>query len=107
MKHNDAADIIYRIIPYYDVLIEGSRPGSMDKLKIGYHQLIKYNPRLIYCSISGYGSTGPYATRAGHDINCMALSGLLGLSKDDNLDLPSYQVIVSDKISYSFKCFFL
>lgn len=80
LKNKDAASVIHRIISDFDVLIEGNRPGVMARLGIGYEVLSKINPKLIYCSVSGYGSTGPMAKRAGHDINYMATAGLLGLT---------------------------
>lgn len=80
LKHKDAASVIHQLISDFDVLIEGNRPGVMDRLGIGYSVLSEINPRLIYCSVSGYGSTGPLAKRAGHDINYMATAGMLGLT---------------------------
>jgi crotonobetainyl-CoA:carnitine CoA-transferase CaiB-like acyl-CoA transferase len=63
-----------------DVLVEQFRPGVMDRLGLGYETLRVLNPRLIYCSITGYGQTGPRAMQAGHDINYQALTGLLSQS---------------------------
>ncbi len=60
-----------------DILIEGFRPGVADRLGAGYRDLRKINPRIIYCSISGYGANGPLATAAGHDGNYLAEAGLL------------------------------
>ena len=60
-----------------DVLVEQFRPGVMQKLGLDYDTLARVNPRLVYCSISGYGQTGPFRERAGHDLNYMARSGLL------------------------------
>lgn len=60
-----------------DVLVEGFRPGVMDKLGIGYASLAELNARLVFCSISGYGQDGPYAGRAGHDINYIGYAGVL------------------------------
>ena len=84
LKHPDAASVIHRIISEFDVVIEGNRPGVMDRLGIGYDALSKINPKIIYCSLSGYGSTGPMSTRAGHDVNYMAIAGLLGLTRTNN-----------------------
>jgi crotonobetainyl-CoA:carnitine CoA-transferase CaiB-like acyl-CoA transferase len=62
-----------------DILVEQFRPGVMDKLGFGYEALRKAYPRLIYCSISGYGQTGPRAKEAGHDLNYIGNAGLLAL----------------------------
>ena len=69
-----------RLEPYLaraDVLIEQFRPGVMERLDLGYEALAARFPRLVYCSISGYGQTGPRAQAAGHDLNYMAETGLL------------------------------
>ena len=63
-----------------DVLIEGNRPGVMRRLGLGYNELHAANPRLIYCSLTGYGQDGHYAQLAGHDVNYMALGGVLSLN---------------------------
>jgi alpha-methylacyl-CoA racemase len=65
-----------------DVLVEQFRPGVMDRLGLGWRALHALNPRLIYCSITGYGQDGPLAGVAGHDLNYIARSGLLALSVD-------------------------
>ncbi|WP_341716312.1 CaiB/BaiF CoA-transferase family protein [Micromonospora sp. FIMYZ51] len=65
-----------------DVVIEQFRPGVADRLGLGYEHVRAVNPDVIYCSISGYGPTGPRATRAGHDLNYLAESGLLGVVTD-------------------------
>lgn len=64
-----------------DVVLEGFRPGVAARLGIDYDTLAVVNPRLIYCSLTGYGQTGPLAAQAGHDLNYQALSGLLSLSE--------------------------
>lgn len=61
LKHANGPDILRKLVRSYDVLVEGNRPGTMDRLGIGYEELKKENPRLIYCSLTGYGATGPYA----------------------------------------------
>jgi alpha-methylacyl-CoA racemase len=63
-----------------DVLVDQFRPGVMDRLGLGYEAVRAINPRLIYCSITGYGQDGPRAAEAGHDINYQAVTGLLSLS---------------------------
>jgi crotonobetainyl-CoA:carnitine CoA-transferase CaiB-like acyl-CoA transferase len=78
-----------------DVLVEGFRPGVMERAGFGYAVLTRRHPRLIYCAITGYGSAGPLATRAGHDLNYLARSGALGLmprSVDGTPAVPGIQL---------------
>lgn len=63
-----------------DVLVEQFRPGVMERLELGYDDIKKINPRMIYCSITGYGQDGPYRERAGHDLNYIGDAGLLSLA---------------------------
>lgn len=76
LKAPGAADLVKQLIAEYDIVIEQFRPGVMDKLGVGYDALAAVNPKLIYCSITGYGQTGPYRDRAGHDCNYLAISGV-------------------------------
>ena len=62
-----------------DVLVEQFRPGVMDRLELGYEAVHKINPRLVYCSITGYGQSGPRALEAGHDLNYIGATGLLSM----------------------------
>lgn len=75
LKHPGAVAVISQLLGEYDILIEQFRPGVMSRLGLDYETLKQVNPQLIYCSITGYGQTGPYRDRAGHDINYLALSG--------------------------------
>jgi crotonobetainyl-CoA:carnitine CoA-transferase CaiB-like acyl-CoA transferase len=77
-----------------DVLIESFRPGVMERLGIGYETLSALNPKLVYCAISGYGSTGPFAGHAGHDLNYIAYAGVLEqlASRDGAPILPNFQI---------------
>jgi len=79
LKHPEAIKIIKELVKEYDVVIEQFRPGVMAKLGLGYEELKKENPRLIYCSLTGYGQTGPRAKTAAHDNNFVALSGNLSM----------------------------
>ncbi|MDX1456013.1 MAG: CaiB/BaiF CoA-transferase family protein [Marinobacter sp.] len=76
LKAEGSAEIIRKLVMEYDVVIEQFRPGVMDRLGIGYEALKAVNPRLIYCAITGYGQTGPYRDRAGHDINYLSIAGV-------------------------------
>ncbi len=92
LKHERAAEIIRQLVADADVLIEQFRPGVMARLGLGYQQLRSCNPKLIYCSITGYGQDGPMADRAGHDINYLACSGIssyLGRRDQGPLPLPT------------------
>lgn len=71
------------LIARADILIEQFRPGVMDRLGLGYEAVAAVNPRIVYCSITGYGQDGPKRDAAGHDLNYIAESGLLGLSMGD------------------------
>jgi len=86
LKKSDkgALDILYKFVETTDIVVEGFRPGVTQKLGIDYESLIKINPSIIYCSITGYGQTGSKSTEAGHDINYLGLSGLLGLNIQRN-----------------------
>ncbi len=81
LKSPDAKSIIHKLLAEYDVVVEQFRPGVMARLGLDYETLKKINPNLIYCSITGYGQTGPLKDRAGHDINYLALSGVADYSR--------------------------
>ncbi|MBU1276172.1 MAG: CoA transferase [Proteobacteria bacterium] len=80
LKHPKGVDVIHKLLGEYDIVIEQFRPGVMEKLGLGYQALSTVNPSLIYCSLSGYGQDGPLRDKAGHDINYLALSGLMAHS---------------------------
>ena len=80
LKDPRGRDLLLRLSEKADVLVEGFRPGTMARLGLGYDDLRSINPRLIYASLTGYGQTGPYASLAGHDVNYLALGGVLGLN---------------------------
>ncbi len=72
------------LIKQADIIVESFRPGVMDKLGIGYEAVRQWNEDIIYCSITGYGQTGSYRHLGSHDLNYMALSGMLDQLKDEN-----------------------
>ncbi|WP_273204929.1 CaiB/BaiF CoA transferase family protein [Marinobacter subterrani] len=76
LKEEGSAEKILELVKGYDIVIEQFRPGVMDRLGIGYEALKAVRPDLIYCAITGYGQTGPYRNRAGHDINYLSLAGV-------------------------------
>ena len=83
LKDPEALAALRPLIEEADVLVEQFRPGVMDRLGLGYAALSEINPRLVYCSVSGYGATGPKARTAGHDLNYLGDSGILSLSSGD------------------------
>ena len=88
LKEPEALDIFRRLADDADVVVEGFRPGVVDRLGVGYEQVKVINPRAVYCSVSGYGQTGPYSQMAGHDINYISFAGALGLIGDSPDDKP-------------------
>ncbi|MFK3974628.1 CaiB/BaiF CoA transferase family protein [Pseudomonas sp. NPDC087358] len=89
LKQPQALEVVKRLVADYDIVLEQFRPGVMDRLGIGYDVLKAINPRLIYVAITGYGQTGPYRERAGHDINYLALAGLAShTGRKDSGPLP-------------------
>ena len=80
LKQPEAIDILHLLVAEHDIVLEQFRPGVMERLGLGYQALKAINPKLIYCSITGYGQTGPYRDRAGHDLNYLALSGVSSYS---------------------------
>ncbi|MFJ2033170.1 CaiB/BaiF CoA transferase family protein [Streptosporangium sp. NPDC087985] len=86
------------------ILIEGFRPGVLDRLGLGYEAVSATNPAIVYCSISGYGSTGPFAQAAGHNLNYEAMSGMLapfvtGAAKEYFLEAPPWGDITSGMLA--------
>jgi crotonobetainyl-CoA:carnitine CoA-transferase CaiB-like acyl-CoA transferase len=80
LKSEGGRDALLRLAPEFDVVLESYRPGVLDRLGCGYDVLREANPRLVLCAITGYGQTGPKAQAAGHDMNYLGLTGLLGLT---------------------------
>jgi len=94
LKDPQGKEDFLRLVRGADVLLEGFRPGVMDRLGLGYSRLAAENPRLIFASLTGYGSEGKYSQLAGHDINYLALSGVLDLigPKDGPPSLAGVQI---------------
>ncbi|VVO18499.1 CaiB/BaiF CoA transferase family protein [Pseudomonas fluorescens] len=89
LKQPAALEVVKQLVQDYDIVLEQFRPGVMERLGLGYEALKAINPKLIYVSITGYGQTGPYQDRAGHDINYLALAGLASYTgRRDSGPLP-------------------
>ena len=94
IRKPEGQDIIKKLVESADVLIEGFRPGVMEKNNLGPDELLNINPRLIFGRMTGWGQNGPLANAAGHDINYIALSGVLGaIGKKDTPPPPPLNLI--------------
>jgi crotonobetainyl-CoA:carnitine CoA-transferase CaiB-like acyl-CoA transferase len=80
LKSEKGKEILLRLLDRYDILVESFRPGVTKRLGIDYETLARSHPKLIYCPITGYGQDGPYRDLVGHDINYLALAGVLSLT---------------------------
>jgi len=96
LKQQEGIAIIQKLVEQFDVLLENFRPGVMDRLGVGYKQLKKYNPKLIYCSISGYGQNSSWSQLPSHDLNIVAEAGVLSMSLDADGRPVLPGVLVSD-----------
>ena len=79
LKSEDGCNIFYQLAEKADVVVEGFRPGVAKRLGIDYPTISKINPRIVYCSITGYGQDGPYHNLPGHDVNYLSFAGVLNL----------------------------
>ena len=79
LREPDAREIFYKLADTADVVLEGFRPGVVKRLGVDYDTLSERNPRIVYCSLSGFGQTGPYSQLVGHDINYISIGGALGM----------------------------
>ncbi len=94
LKSAAGRDALHALVRTADVVVEGFRPGVAGRLGAGYAELSALNPRLVYCSITGYGQDGPRAGEAGHDINYLALTGVLGaLGPADRRPYPPLNLV--------------
>lgn len=85
LKKEKSIEIIKELVMEYDIIMEQFRPGVMARLGLSYEDLKKVNPKIIYCSLTGYGQTGPMKNSAGHDINYLARSGNMSYSGKENI----------------------
>jgi len=90
LKSNAGQEIVRRLVAEADALVENFRTGTLDEMGLGYEALLAVNPRLVYCSISGYGRSGPYAQRPGYDFVIQAEGGMMGITGPE--EGPPYRV---------------
>ncbi|MCP3955757.1 MAG: CoA transferase [Desulfobacterales bacterium] len=79
LKSDAGREIFTRLVKDADVILEGFRPGVVKRLGVDYDTVRKINPAIVYCSVTGYGQTGPFSERAGHDVNYLGYAGILGV----------------------------
>jgi formyl-CoA transferase len=84
LKQPAGVEIMHRLVKTADVFVQNYRPGAATRLGVGYETLAALNPRLIYCSISGFGATGPYASRGGYDLIAQGMSGIISVTGDED-----------------------
>jgi len=93
LKQPQGREVLLRLVDTADALVEGFRPGVMDRLGVGWDVLHARNPKLVFCSLTGYGQTGPLALKAGHDLNYCALTGVLDqIRADGQPAMPNLQI---------------
>lgn len=101
LKQPSGVAALLRLCQQADVLVEGFRPGVMARLGVGYAVVAKVNPRIVYCSLSGYGQTGPYRSAPGHDVNYSAFAGVADQMGCDATSLALSNVPVADLLGGS------
>lgn len=82
LKTDKGKEIFFKLLEDADVVVEGFRPGAAKRLGVDYESLAKVKPDIVYCSVTGYGQTGPYKDMVGHDMNYISFAGLLDLNGD-------------------------
>jgi crotonobetainyl-CoA:carnitine CoA-transferase CaiB-like acyl-CoA transferase len=96
LKQPAGVEIIHRLAKTADVFVQNYRPGAARRLRVAYEDLAPLNPRLVYCAISGFGATGPYAARGGYDLIAQGMSGVLSVTGDEDGVPAKAGVPVSD-----------
>jgi crotonobetainyl-CoA:carnitine CoA-transferase CaiB-like acyl-CoA transferase len=84
LKQPAGVELIHRLVRTADIFVQNYRPGAARRLGVDYETLRALNPRLIYCSVSGFGATGPYASRGGYDLIAQGMSGIISVTGDEH-----------------------
>ncbi|BAN22923.1 CaiB/BaiF CoA transferase family protein [Caballeronia insecticola] len=94
LKSDEGRSTLIELVRDADVLVESFRPAVMERLGVGYEMLREANPKLVYCAITGFGSEGPFALKAGHDLNYIAYAGVLDqfAARDGTPVAPNFQL---------------
>lgn len=88
LKRDRGRELFFRLAEVSDVVFEQFRPGVAARLGVDYDTVCEHNPSIVYCSLSGYGQSGPYADRVGHDLNYVGVAGLLDMTRDSSDEAP-------------------
>jgi len=96
LKSKKGKEILFKLIKISDVLIETNRPGVMEKLGLSFEEVKKINPKIVYCSISGFGQTGPYKLRPGFDQVIQGMGGLMSITGEENRPPIKVGVAITD-----------
>lgn len=104
LKHPEGKRVFVELVKRCDVLLENFRPGTMERLGLGYRALKEVNPRLVYASISGFGQTGPYRSRPGYDIIGQAMGGLMSITGWPDSPPTRAGTAIGDVLSALYTC---
>jgi crotonobetainyl-CoA:carnitine CoA-transferase CaiB-like acyl-CoA transferase len=104
LKHPEGKRVFLELVRHCDVLVENFRPGTMERLGLGYETMMDVNPRLVYASISGFGQTGPYRSRPGYDIIGQAMGGLMSITGWPDSPPTRAGTAIGDILSALFCC---
>ncbi len=96
LKTEQGLDVVRRMLADADVMIHNFRPGAIERIGLGYDDVCQLNPAIVYCSVSGFGSTGPYSKRAGFDLVAQGMSGLMSINGFPDLPPAKVGVPVAD-----------
>ena len=96
LKNDEEVQRLRELCASTDILLDNFRPGVMERLGLGYDSLREINPQLIYCSLTGYGQTGPYAKKGAFDVTVQAISGVMSVTGEENGEPVKCGVPVAD-----------
>ena len=99
LKTDKGKEMFIELAKQSDVLLENLAPGSLKKIGLGYEEIKEINPQIIYCSISGYGQTGPYASKPAHDPQIQGMSGLMDINGDPDGDPTRVGFYIGDLVT--------
>jgi len=105
LKHPEGRPIFLELARISDVVVENLQPGSMSRLGLGYAEVAQVNPGIVYCSISGFGHTGPYALKPAHDPVIQGMSGLMDINGDADGTPTKVGFYISDLVTPLFACY--